>query len=193
MNRRSFLTRLVTGAASLAVAQVLESATLDPEKLLWVPGEKSFFLPPEKTFSTYSEADQLALERAIGVLRFYDNGARPRAVSFNRWRPDQSLGLLSDQEVKLAIETGYSLAPGLQAAIKQHGKGHDLQALYTSGVRNHGHYTGRLYRPNHDFAMGGEVYQHGQNLLTGPFDPSICTQRTDRGIVVIGHHDRKGL
>jgi hypothetical protein len=182
MDRRSFLTRLVTGAASLAVAQVLESATLDPEKLLWVPGEKSFFLPPEKTFSTYSEADQLALERAIGVLRFYDNSTRPRA------------GLVQPLAAGPVIGATVRRSPqGLASAIRKHGRGQDLAALARAGIRDHGHYTGRLYQPQRDYAMGPEVYQHGQNLLTGPFDPSICTQRTDRGIVVIGHYDRKGL
>lgn len=39
MNRRGFLSALVIGSAGLA---------LDPERLLWVPGAKTFFLPALK-------------------------------------------------------------------------------------------------------------------------------------------------
>jgi hypothetical protein len=38
-SRRGFLTTLLAGAAG---------AVLDPEKLLWVPGKKTIFLPPTK-------------------------------------------------------------------------------------------------------------------------------------------------
>lgn len=37
MNRRSFLAGL---------AGLIGTATLDPEKLLWIPGQKTIFLPP---------------------------------------------------------------------------------------------------------------------------------------------------
>jgi len=37
MNRRGFLATLLAGAAGFA---------LDPERLLWVPGQKTIFLPP---------------------------------------------------------------------------------------------------------------------------------------------------
>jgi hypothetical protein len=39
MNRRSFLRLAGVAAAGFA---------LDPERLLWVPGRKTFFLPPSK-------------------------------------------------------------------------------------------------------------------------------------------------
>jgi len=39
MNRRAFLATLATAAAGLA---------LDPERLLWVPGAKTIFMPAEK-------------------------------------------------------------------------------------------------------------------------------------------------
>ncbi len=41
MERRQFLKRFFAGAAGAAVA-----ATLDVDKLLWVPGEKKIFIPP---------------------------------------------------------------------------------------------------------------------------------------------------
>lgn len=113
MNRRSFLARLGLGAAGLAAAQVLEGATLDPEKLLWVPGQKTFILPPEKTFSLYSEADLRALQRAMGVIRFYDPRGRLRLDAFDARNPHEvdKLKALSNQEIYLAIETGHDLDP----------------------------------------------------------------------------------
>jgi hypothetical protein len=42
MNRRNFLTALGLGTAGLL---------LDPERLLWVPGQKTIFLPPVERFS----------------------------------------------------------------------------------------------------------------------------------------------
>lgn len=44
MNRRGFLKLLCLAATGAALAPVLE---LDPERLLWVPGAKTFFLPSE--------------------------------------------------------------------------------------------------------------------------------------------------
>lgn len=40
MNRRNFLARLLAGATGAALA-----ATVDLDKLLWVPGAKTIFLP----------------------------------------------------------------------------------------------------------------------------------------------------
>ena len=52
MDRRSFLTRLFTGAASVVAVsklEVLESLAAagveDPEKVLWIPEEKTIFIP----------------------------------------------------------------------------------------------------------------------------------------------------
>lgn len=52
-SRRSFLTRLA-GAAAAAVA----IGELDPEKLLWVPGAKTIFLPTERPLVHGAEAVQ---------------------------------------------------------------------------------------------------------------------------------------
>lgn len=43
MNRRKFLARLGFGTVAAAAAA---SGVLDVERLLWVPGEKTIFLPP---------------------------------------------------------------------------------------------------------------------------------------------------
>lgn len=43
MNRRGFLKALGTAIAGVAVSQVLPE---DPERRLWIPGEKTHFLPP---------------------------------------------------------------------------------------------------------------------------------------------------
>lgn len=45
MDRRQFLRRLTVGAASVALATVV-----DPELLDWKPGQKAFSLPPVKRF-----------------------------------------------------------------------------------------------------------------------------------------------
>ncbi len=50
MDRRSFLRVLALGAASVAIG-----ATIDPERLLWVPGAKKIFLPPAKPVVRFSD------------------------------------------------------------------------------------------------------------------------------------------
>ena len=47
MNRRKFI-KLITSSALAAYA-------LDPDKLLWVPGEKTIFIPPERRLIYASE------------------------------------------------------------------------------------------------------------------------------------------
>jgi hypothetical protein len=55
MNRRGFFSILAGAAAAL---------TLDPEKLLWVPGEKKIFLPSHYEYSSMmAEIDRITLER----------------------------------------------------------------------------------------------------------------------------------
>lgn len=82
MNRRSFLTRLGAAAAG-ALALTID----DPERLLWVPGQKTFFLPPEKPAlltdvadvqrqynqfrSTEAEVVRQQLKTGIGVHEVY--------------------------------------------------------------------------------------------------------------------------
>ena len=50
MDRRHFLSALVAGTAGLA---------LDPERLLWVPGQRTFFLPPVRYSS---ESNQIVID-----------------------------------------------------------------------------------------------------------------------------------
>lgn len=47
MNRRSFLTTLLGGAAGAGIA-----ATLDQERLLWIPGAKKLFIPTQASIVT---------------------------------------------------------------------------------------------------------------------------------------------
>src|SRR5262245_25500931 len=54
MNRRDFLKILSASSAALV---------LDPEKLLWVPGEKKIFLPPDEVLMTHTTI----LEGALGL------------------------------------------------------------------------------------------------------------------------------
>jgi hypothetical protein len=57
-SRRAFLTRLVAGTAALTAASLvdLEGFEQDPERLLWVPGQKTFFLPPLESMRSGDEA-----------------------------------------------------------------------------------------------------------------------------------------
>jgi hypothetical protein len=50
VNRRDFLRLVGLGAAGAALA-----ATIDPEQLLWVPGAKTFFLPPARPVVMFSD------------------------------------------------------------------------------------------------------------------------------------------
>ena len=45
IGRRAFIRTLATAAAAVAAYEVI-----DPERMLWVPGQKAIFLPPAKTF-----------------------------------------------------------------------------------------------------------------------------------------------
>ena len=61
MTRRSFLGR----AAAMTAAM-----TLDPERLLWVPGQKTFFLPSQAIVTATSMAEALEL----GFIAVIPNG-----------------------------------------------------------------------------------------------------------------------
>jgi hypothetical protein len=61
MNRRSFLRTLGLAAAGL---------TLDPERLLWVPGQKTIFLPSAHTIVTPEWVTREVLLRLTNVLNF---------------------------------------------------------------------------------------------------------------------------
>ncbi len=57
MNRRTFLRILATGVAGLE---------LDVDRLLWVPGAKTIFLPTEHHYSLdYSSIIEIELERIL--------------------------------------------------------------------------------------------------------------------------------
>lgn len=49
MNRRNFI-KLISGGAAAAFV-------LDPEQLLWVPGQKTIFIPPERRLIYSSEIE----------------------------------------------------------------------------------------------------------------------------------------
>jgi hypothetical protein len=53
MDRRTFIKLITSGAVGY---------TLDVDKLLWVPGEKTFFLPAPKPIRLYSTAEIIAAE-----------------------------------------------------------------------------------------------------------------------------------
>lgn len=45
MNRRGFLRSVLTAAAGVTISSLIPD---DPERLLWVPGAKTIFLPPDQ-------------------------------------------------------------------------------------------------------------------------------------------------
>ncbi len=55
LSRRDFLKRL-SAATAVGTAAILGGADFDPEKLLYVPGQRAFFLPPEKRMVVGEEA-----------------------------------------------------------------------------------------------------------------------------------------
>lgn len=61
MNRRGFLKGLLGAAAAGVTAAVME---LDPERLLWVPGQKTFFLPDAPKVKLTDEAAMRGIEVA---------------------------------------------------------------------------------------------------------------------------------
>lgn len=87
MNRRGFLKAAVVGLAGIAAAQ------LDPERLLWVPGARTFFIPKPLAFHPdafawvtkdlhddyYLKPSQARLaEAAQDLANYIDNQARER-------------------------------------------------------------------------------------------------------------------
>ena len=59
MNRRSFIRLIASGLAA---------STLDVDKLLWIPGQKTIFLPSIHRL-TYSQIAALELERISGHMK----------------------------------------------------------------------------------------------------------------------------
>lgn len=70
MNRRSFLQLLSTGALGAVIAP-----ELDLERLLWVPGQKTIFLPSATlgTFDPifYTNEALRILANSLGMCRFF--------------------------------------------------------------------------------------------------------------------------
>jgi len=64
MDRRAFLRALLSGAAGAVAAH-----TLDLDRLLWMPGARTIFLPPVETF----ELDPLAAIYTREALRILQN------------------------------------------------------------------------------------------------------------------------
>ncbi len=59
MNRRAFLSLLGLGATGFVI---------DPERLLWVPGQKTIFLPPQVRLLSMSEIVDMELRRMLPKL-----------------------------------------------------------------------------------------------------------------------------
>lgn len=82
MNRRDFLRRLVVGTVG-ATASIAAGLELDPERLLWVPGQKTFFLPPAPSIADRVET------------AFRQRG--PHVLLTPDWLAREALKVLEDQ------------------------------------------------------------------------------------------------
>ena len=60
MDRRKFIQLLTTSAVGLYA--------LDPDKLLWMPGEKTIFIPPTKQLIFASEIVAAEWEKVMSVI-----------------------------------------------------------------------------------------------------------------------------
>jgi hypothetical protein len=74
MDRRGFLKRLAAATAAVAA-----TAEIDPERLLWTPGKKTIFLPPEKALVTAESVavQQIRNEYESKALLQIEHGVRP--------------------------------------------------------------------------------------------------------------------
>lgn len=72
LSRRGFL-----GTLAAATAGLLAGHDLDPERLLWVPGRKTFFIP-DPTIAVAATLDE-AVEKAIQVV--FPDGTRYDVLS----------------------------------------------------------------------------------------------------------------
>lgn len=70
MNRRHFLNVLGAGTAGMV---------LDPERLLWVPGQRTFFLPSATVIrdSAYALWPAATATRLVGLFELSATGWRP--------------------------------------------------------------------------------------------------------------------
>ena len=140
MDRRGFLKRLFAGAAGVALAPVL-----DLERLLWVPGEKTIFLPPVTEFGLVTP-DWVTRE-ALRILE----GKLTLAGSLNREFDDTyRLG----DHVRLSLPGGLSKAfhvtdqstieldDSLYAMTRDQARDRVLEpaaAAFASRMKQHGH------------------------------------------------------
>lgn len=89
MRRRAFLQWLAAGAAALGA-----TGEIDYERALWVPGQKTIFLPAETIFQpTPQMVDRILAAHGIGVPRYHLTVAGRGTMFFDdRWRPISGVG-----------------------------------------------------------------------------------------------------
>jgi hypothetical protein len=113
MDRRSFLRRVIAGLAGTAVL-----STIDVDKFLWMPGEKSFFFfPPDNGFVTVEWITREALRSLANKLQF--------ATHINRhydgfWLDDQASKLGHTVNVRVPSRFEGTGDDGLAAVTLDH-------------------------------------------------------------------------
>jgi len=89
MNRREWLKLMLTGAAGLA---------LDVDKLLWIPGQKTIFIPSSRSLS-YSQVIIAEWERIMpNINKLFD-----RDDVFYRAITDHNIEYISKREMKIPL------------------------------------------------------------------------------------------
>jgi len=89
VNRREWLKLILSGAAGLA---------LDPEKLLWVPGQKTIFIPSGKIL-TYSQIVSMEYARIIPHL----NNVFERDDMFYKVIKSTKITNISSREMRIPL------------------------------------------------------------------------------------------
>lgn len=108
MNRRTFLGLAAAASAALA---------LDPERLLWVPGAKTIFLPPERSVVLAEIGDVEAVKAALGGpfvtgvtwVTGGRGGRVPVSVAGRLTSPQAVVEALTDEEFRLVVDRGRKL------------------------------------------------------------------------------------
>lgn len=112
MNRRDFLRVLGIGSAAAAAATILPDAIFDPERLLWTPGQRTIFLPPEKSFIGLSSEDMAALKACFRgwFATGYDPTTRlPISGTFS---VEKAIAAMSDETLRASIARGKRVLEG---------------------------------------------------------------------------------
>lgn len=140
MHRRDFLRRFAAATAAATAA----AATLDPERLLWTPGEKTIFLPPD---GGWTSAIVQASELPPGVSYHYKN-----------------LGGVTMPDGKTHVVTTVAHTSMGTAEFDSHGNLLRLGGRVITSAQEHTMYEGKGYSAGR-VNMGGEDQRLARHIV----------------------------